>query len=259
MVADWKRWNLTQISASDYGTDTTLTMSSPGADVLLPDAAESGLASLYRQRPHTVRLGMIASTDGKAAGPDGSSRTLNGPEDLRILRTLRAQADVVLVGAQTARRERYGAIAVPAAMADQRRNGGLGAQVQLAIVTRSGNLPLGLDPSSTWIITTAGSPASHRLDAKWEPRIIYAGSTQASPRTIVRELATRGMTRVLCEGGPTLANSLLERGLVEDYCLTTSPEPGGESAIQTPPVPDGFVLAHELIGGGFTMRRWRRK
>lgn len=247
------------MSDDDAGTDATLTMSSPSADVFPPDAAESGLAGLYRQRPQTVRVGMIASTDGKAAGTDGSSRTLNGPADLRILRTLRAQADVVLVGAQTARRERYGVISVPDAMAEQRRRAGLSAHVQLAIVTRSGNLPLGLDPASTWIITTSGSPASHRLDARWGPRTIYAGSHDASPRTIVRELAVRGMTRVLCEGGPTLATALLERNLVDDYCATTSPEPGGESALRTPPVPDGFVLAHELVGGGFTMRRWRRQ
>src|SRR5660398_275303 len=58
------------------------------------------LGLVYAQHPGVVRLGMIASADGRASGPDGSSRSLNGPADHRILRLLRAQADVVLVGAR---------------------------------------------------------------------------------------------------------------------------------------------------------------
>lgn len=245
---------------SDEPTDADVTLTLAGGDnTSFPaDPSEAGLASLYRQRAYTVRLGMIESADGKSAGADGTSRTLNGPRDLRILRTLRAQADVVLVGAQTARRERYGPITLPVAMVSGRRSAGLADTVALAIVTRSGNLPPGLDPDSTWIFTTAGSAASRRLEPMWSSRLIYAGDDDVSPRAIIRELAARGLTRVLCEGGPTLAQELLGRSLVDDYCVTTSPLPGGTHATQTPPVPDGFLLTHELVGGGFTMRRWRR-
>lgn len=246
---------------SDQPTDSdaTLVMTSPGAETYPPDPAEPGLSKLYRQRPQTVRLGMIQSADGKAAGPDGSSRSLNGPEDLRILLTLRSQADVVLVGAQTARRERYGNIVLPDAMSAARRGAGLSTQPQLAIVTRTGNLPLGLDPASTWLITTVGSAASRRLGPEWASRIIHAGADDVSPRTMIRELASRGMTRVLCEGGPVIAQELFNRSLIDDYCLTLSSKPGGATATQTPPVPLGFSQVHELVGGGFTMRRWRRQ
>lgn len=238
--------------------DATVTMTSPGAETFPPDAAEAALGRLYHQRPQTVRLGMITSADGKCAGPDGSSRSLNGPEDLRILLTLRTQADVVLVGAQTARRERYGTLTLPDAMTEHRRAAGLNAQLQLAVVTRSGNLPPGLDPASTWLVTTAGSPAARRLAPDWESRVIYAGTDGVSPRSMIRELGARGMTRVLCEGGPTLAQELVGRHLIDDYCVTTSPKPGGASAAKTPPVPAGFTRTHELVGGGFTIRRWRR-
>ncbi|WP_062212499.1 dihydrofolate reductase family protein [Demequina oxidasica] len=239
-------------------SDATLTQTQPTIATFPPETSESALATLYRQRSQTVRLGMIESVDGKCAGADGSSRSLNGPEDLRLLRTLRSQADVVVVGAQTARRERYDTIKLPDAMSAHRRGAGLSAQVQLAIVTRSGNLPHGLDPATTWIITTAGSPATHRLGPQWQSRLILAGADQASPRTMINELAARGLSRVLCEGGPSLAQELLKRSLVTDYCLTTSPKPGGASAAPTPPVPAGFALTHELVGGGFTIRRWLR-
>ncbi|WP_061965599.1 dihydrofolate reductase family protein [Demequina aurantiaca] len=236
----------------------TLTQTQPTAATFPPDPSESALATLYRQRPQSVRLGMIESVDGKCAGADGSSRSLNGPEDLRLLRTLRSQADVVVVGAQTARRERYGAITLPEAMRSSRLSAGLDSPVHLAIVTRSGNLPPELDPTSTWVVTTAGSPATHRLGAEWQPRLILSGADNVAPRTMINELALRGLTRVLCEGGPTLAQDLLKRGLVDDYCLTTSPQPGGAQVAQTPPVPPEFHLSHELVGGGFIVRRWRR-
>lgn len=236
----------------------TLTMTAPRTAVYAPDAAESELALLYPQLPHTVRLGMIESADGKAAGPDGSSRSLNGPEDLRILRTLRSQADVVVVGAQTARAERYRSITLSEPLVRTRRLLGLRPGVDLAIVTQSGDIPPSLDPESTWIVTTDGSPASARLSAHWQQRIIYAGSASVEPQAMLSELALRGLTRVLCEGGPVLAAHLLKSEVVDDYCLTTSPLTGGQTAPKTPPVPDGFTAAHQLVGGGFTMRRWRR-
>ena len=37
------------------------------------------------------------------------------------------------------------------------------------------------------------------------------------------ELAARGLTRVLCEGGPHLAASLIKAGLVDELVLMTSP------------------------------------
>lgn len=236
----------------------TLTMTSPQSVVYLPDAAEAELVALYSQAPRTLRLGMIESTDGKAAGPDGSSRSLNGPQDLRILRTLRSQADVVIVGAQTARRERYGDITLPEPMQRARRLADRSPQVELAIVTRSGNLPPGLDPQHTWIITTTTSFVARKLGAAWRDRMIYAGADDISPRTLVRELNRRSMSRILCEGGPTLAAVLLERDLVDDYCLTTSPVVGGAKEPATPAVPKVLNLAHELEGGGFSIRRWRR-
>ncbi|RII84989.1 pyrimidine reductase, partial [Clavibacter michiganensis subsp. insidiosus] len=41
---------------------------------------------------------------------------------------------------------------------------------------------------------------------------------------VVDALRGRGLTRVVCEGGPALAASLLAAGRVDELCLTTSPE-----------------------------------
>ena len=44
--------------------------------------------------------------DGAATGANQVSGSINGPADFRVFRVLRALADVVLVGAGTARGER---------------------------------------------------------------------------------------------------------------------------------------------------------
>jgi len=236
------------VAASLTNTDT-------GA-VIAPDPAETELRRLYHQWPSSVRLGLIRSSDGKAAGPDGSSRSLNGPEDLRILLTLRSWADVVVVGARTARRERYGDITLSRELQLARSAHNDHELPALAIVTGSGTLPPNLNPETTWIITTAAAPAMTRMSAQWRSRLIIAGGDQLSPRTAMQQLEALGMSRVLCEGGPELANALLSRRVITDYCLTLSPLEGGPNAPAIPDVPDGFRREHRLEGGGFAMERW---
>ena len=65
-----------------------------------PPAGDQGVA-----RPW-VRANMVASTDG-AASADGRSGGLSGRADKEIFGLLRSLADVVLVGAGTARAEHY--------------------------------------------------------------------------------------------------------------------------------------------------------
>jgi riboflavin biosynthesis pyrimidine reductase len=195
--------------------------------VLPPEPGEHALRTLYGIGEKSLRLSMIRAADGSSVGVDGSSRSLNGPEDLRILRVTRSLADVVIVGAETARRERYGDIRLRADLRAARGS----EPPHLAIVSRSGAMPEGLNPATTVMLTT--------LDA----------------REIVAELHERGYSRLLCEGGPTLARVLVSAHLVTDYCLTTSPLDPGVGPL-VPPIPEGARLAHALSGNGYRMERW---
>lgn len=206
-----------------------------GADLPAEDD-EAALVALYAQAPGTVRLGMIAGRDGAAAGPDGSSRSLNGPGDLRVLRALRANADVVLVGGETARVERYGRIALPEPMRAARVAAGLTPVPVLAVVSASGSLPDSLDGVDDAVVVGAG--------------------TVLSAAEVVDAAAGSGLGRVLCEGGPRLAALLLDAGLIDDYCLTRSPLAGGAAQPRTPLLPAGARLTHRFEGDGFAMERW---
>ena len=225
--------------------------------VLPPDPSERALRALYEQPARSVRVSMIRSVDGKAAGPDGSSRSLNGEEDLRILRVTRSWADVVLVGGETARGEEYGDIRLRAALARERAGKLRRAAPDLAIVTRTGDMPDDLDSERTWLVTTRSSAAADLKD-DWGDRVIIAGADTLDAGLLVEKLNRRGLYRILCEGGPELANALFEADVVDDYCLTTSPERGGVNAPPAPKVPAGFALTVSLTGGGFEINRWTR-
>ncbi|MEK8228863.1 dihydrofolate reductase family protein [Oerskovia sp. M15] len=84
---------------------------------------------------------MVSSVDGGAWGPDHRSGTINDAADWRVFRVLRALADVVLVGAGTARAEGYTALDVPRGLEHLRAGRG---PLELAVVTRSGHLPASL-------------------------------------------------------------------------------------------------------------------
>ena len=190
---------------------------------LLPAPAEvDDLWPLYAlpAQPH-VRAGFVVSVDG-AVAVDGSSRPLSTPTDRVALRTLRAVADVVLVGAGTARREDYGRIPLPEDLRARRRDDGRPARPVLAVVTRT----LGLDPTSR-LLADPDQPVLLLAPDRGEPppglephvEVVRAAGGAA----VVAALQERGLLRVLCEGGPQLLTALLQDDVVDELCLTTSP------------------------------------
>ncbi|ETB24599.1 hypothetical protein O983_13245, partial [Mycobacterium avium 09-5983] len=82
-------------------------MNSPPRISAVPGIIE--LAPFYADPPDGVRANMIFSADGAAAF-GGRAGPLSCRTDQRLLRILRGLADVVLVGAGTARAENYGPV-----------------------------------------------------------------------------------------------------------------------------------------------------
>lgn len=169
----------------------------------------TALLELYRPpRDRWLRLNLVATVDGSVAGADGTSETLTSRTDRRILGVLRELADVVLVGAGSVRAEGYL----------------LPKRAQLAIATRSGDLSghrVGeVDRVTVFGPESARAAVATTLGARFAP----IGET---PSALVAALRTEGWTSIVCEGGPTLAAELLAASLVDELCLTTSPQLGG--------------------------------
>jgi riboflavin biosynthesis pyrimidine reductase len=153
---------------------------------------------------------MVASLDGRAA-VGGSSRPLGGEWDLRLLLALRASAEAILVGPGTVRAEGYGRLPCPA-----------------VLVSRSFDLP--------WEAGLFAAPDQSVLvytDARGEPPDVAAAVEVVRPgglAAVLADLRARGVSSVLCEGGPTLNRALLAEGLVDELFLTLSPLVTGDDA-----------------------------
>lgn len=183
--------------------------------------ARSVLVGLYRPEAiSSVRINLIGSVTGDAAGSDGTSHSLSSPADRTILGVIRELADVVLVGAASVRTEGY---VMP-------------RRAPLAIVTMSGDLTgHAIDQAAEGrLIVLCPREAVDRVRADLapvEPQIIVldAPGGRLAPADIVTALRVRGMESIVCEGGPALAESFLGADLVDEVCLTTSPVLGGRS------------------------------
>lgn len=214
-------------------------------------------------RSTAVRANMIATLDGSAQGPDGRSRSINGPADWRAFRVQRAVADVVLVGAGTARDEGYGPLRVPADLRASRAQRGQDERLPLALVTRTGTLPTALrdvaPEDRPYVITVSGNPRLAELDPD---RLIVAGDTTVDLAAALDALADRGLTRVLAEGGPRLLGDLTAAGLVDELCLSTSPVLTGGPGVRPVHTQDWLSPtvsaspAHLFHSDGMLLGRW---
>lgn len=239
------------------------------SDRILPDPAERELCTLYSHPARAggvwLRANMISTVDGAAWGATGRSGSINNAADLRAFGAMRAMADVVLVGAGTIRAEGYTPVEVPPALAATRASAGLPATMTTAVVTRSGVLPPAFFTSAaaatTLVLTTvAGAQVVH--GSLPMDRVIVSGEGVVDLVAGLAALADRGLSRVLCEGGPTLLGDLLAAALVDELCVTTSPQVVGGTAsriVHAQHYLDPATtprLDHLLMSGGSLLARW---
>jgi riboflavin biosynthesis pyrimidine reductase len=203
---------------------------------------EQGLHDAYAApRRDWLRANFVASADGSAS-LDGRAGGLGSPADQDVLRTLRAQADVVLVGAGTVRAEGYGPLRHSASRGQRRRDAGLADTARLAVVTAS----MLIDGSERWIAEAAVPPLLLTTKKAARPikgaEVTVCGDVAVDLSLALTALAERGLRHVLCEGGPTLFGQLAGTGRLDELCLTISPimaGPGGPRIVDGPPWPQG--------------------
>ena len=171
-----------------------------------------------------VRANMVASVDG-AATAAGLSRGLQTPGDNRVFAALRDLADVVLVGAATALAERYRPVTVDEARGALRRSHGFGANLPIALVSRSLHLdldaPIFADPERRPIVITTGRADPSGLVGVAD--VLVCGEDQVDFGAARRELTGRGLGRILCEGGPRLLSAVAAAGELDELCLSVTP------------------------------------
>ena len=213
---------------------------------LLPDPiAEVDPLTLYpldsRPAPANrpwVMVNMVASVDGGTA-VDGLSGGLGGDGDLQAFRAIRASCDWIVAAAGTVRAERYRIPRPSPEVADVRRATGRAPAARLAVVTTSvdldAELPLFADQrpgDERPLVITGHTPPADRVAkigdrAEWT----HLPADRPTPVAVIDALADRGAGVVLVEGGPSFNGQLFDAGLVDELCLSISPNlVSGDSA-----------------------------
>jgi riboflavin biosynthesis pyrimidine reductase len=192
---------------------------------------------------------MVGGLDGSAA-IGGRVGELSTAPDAKLFVLMRALADIVLVGAQTVRAERYGPVRLPPERVAARRAAGRPGTPPVAIVSRSLNLDWSArvfaeapPESRTLVITCAEADAGRLERARQVADVVVAGADRVDPEQAAGRLAELGYQVVLCEGGPTWLGELVAADRLDELCLTIAPLMGGDP-LPVSVSPPGSRLAH---------------
>jgi diaminohydroxyphosphoribosylaminopyrimidine deaminase/5-amino-6-(5-phosphoribosylamino)uracil reductase len=172
-------------------------------------------ARLCHEKPY-VTLKLATSVDGRIATATGESQWITGGLARRAVHMLRARHDAVMVGAGTMRADDP--------MLTVR---GIGVDRQPVRVVVSRHLNISRD--SKLVQTAHDVPLwvchGPRADfSAWETSGAQSMTCtlkggQLDPRSVMSGLAAKGLTRVFCEGGGSLAASLLDAELVDELVI----------------------------------------
>ncbi len=219
---------------------------------------------ITKSRP-MVTLKLAASFDGRIATQTGESQWISGAEARRSVHAMRARHDAVMVGGGTARVDDptlnvrdIGVEHQPVRVVWSRH---LDIPLQGKLAQSARDVPLWIlhaDDASTDICK-----AWQGLGARLFP--CATNQQQIEPVSALQALGEAGLTRVFCEGGGTLAASLLSSGLVDELVTFTAgigigaegqPTLGVMGVDRLSKAPR-FELVETRKIGADTMTRWR--
>ena len=226
----------------------------PGVEV--PDPLAPYL-EVDRSRPRHecwVTGHMVAGLDGTAA-VDGRVGPLSTRPDQALYRAMREIADIVMVGAETVRRERFGPVRLSEQAQARRQNLGKPALPPVAIVSRSLDLDWTArvftdvpDDARTHVITCAAADPGRLAQAEDSAIVGVAGEERVEPAAAFRALADLGHRVVLCEGGPTWLGEVVAADRLDELCLSISPLMGGDPLPVSVTPPGSGMAGFDLKG-----------
>lgn len=183
-----------------------------------------------------VRVKLAMSLDGRTAMASGESQWITGPDARAAVQRLRAQASVVLTGADTV-------LADAARLTVRPDELGLNAELTALAMTRpplrvlvDGRLRVPLSApfyqaGAALVATCAAASARDRFQEEGHTLLAIPGSNgHVDLRKLLTELASQGANEVLVEAGPRLAGAFARLGLVDEYQLFVAAKFLGSSA-----------------------------
>ncbi|WP_434609279.1 bifunctional diaminohydroxyphosphoribosylaminopyrimidine deaminase/5-amino-6-(5-phosphoribosylamino)uracil reductase RibD [Pseudomonas sp. D2-30] len=180
-----------------------------------------------------VRVKLAMSLDGRTAMESGESQWITGPAARSAVQRLRAQASVVLTGADTV-------LADNARLTVRADELGLDAEQTALSMSRpplrvlvDGRLRVPLDApffrAGPALVATCMAVEEQYANGP-ECMIVAGDDGQVDLRRLLAELAARGVNEVLVEAGPRLAGAFARQGLVDEFQIFIAGKFLGSSA-----------------------------
>jgi diaminohydroxyphosphoribosylaminopyrimidine deaminase/5-amino-6-(5-phosphoribosylamino)uracil reductase len=180
-----------------------------------------------------VTVKLARSTEGFAGSRSGPRLMITGESAGARVHLMRAHADAIMVG--------IGTVVSDDPLLDVRLPGlehrspvriivdsRLRLPERARVVADCGRVP-------TWVVTTSAAPAAAErgLIARGIRvlRVEADGSGRVEPAAMLRRLGEIGLTRILCEGGPALANALARADLIDALTLVTGRSVRGQGDV----------------------------
>lgn len=166
-----------------------------------------------------VTLKLAASLDGRIATANGESRWITGPEARRKVHALRLSHDAVMVGSGTALADDPDLTVRDMGAQRQPVRIVLDRMLRHAPVSRLGRTTRS---HPVWLVhgPMAPGPARRAWEAVGATLIeVPEAEGHLNLSTALKALADRGLTRILSEGGGTVAAALVKAGLVDELAL----------------------------------------
>lgn len=180
---------------------------------------QAGFLKRVTQGLPLVTLKLATSLDGRIATAAGESRWITGAEARAKGHLLRAQHDAIALGIGTVLADDPGLDCRLPGLEDCSpvrvvfdSQGRLSASSKLA--KTAGDVPV-------WRLSGQAAPAPPSAVEAISVPMVDGG--RLDPKAALKALASRGVTRVLVEGGGRLAASLLKAALVDRLALFTAP------------------------------------
>ncbi|MBM3306954.1 MAG: bifunctional diaminohydroxyphosphoribosylaminopyrimidine deaminase/5-amino-6-(5-phosphoribosylamino)uracil reductase RibD [Candidatus Eisenbacteria bacterium] len=171
-----------------------------------------------------ITLKMALSLDGRTAAPEGAPRWLSCDASRERVHAMRAASDCVMIGVGTV-------LADDPRLTDRRPAAGERQPARLVLdshLRTPPNCALVAETGAAPTIVACGEDAAAERRRELEARGAAVWPCRSETgrvdlRDVLRRAAAAGMISVLCEGGPTLATSLLSDNIADRVAFFVAP------------------------------------
>lgn len=193
------------------------------------------------ERPYTI-LSCGISLDGYLDGGRQERLVLSNKEDLERVDAVRAECDAILVGAATVRNDNPRLVVRGSGYRRRRRRRGLDETPMKVTLTGSGRLDAGgnfftIGDNEKLVYCASPSVVGTRCRLGGVATVIDAGEPVLA-RHVVEDLYTRGVRRLMVEGGGRVHTQFLTADIADELQLVVAPFFVGSSR------------AHRFVGDG---------